>query len=335
MSLKTIVKTVGGELTNMKGTAALIRAPGHSKNDRSVSLRLDDNNRVLVHCFNSDTRWQSVFDDLREQGLIDRDHRLTRHAGGGSAAPQSNPGDELSDMERIAVARRIFEPGVPIAGTLAARHLALRHVDGALPFLDDQVARFRFDTPVAAYRPEQPNGRRQPALLVAIRNPLGELTALEITYLTASGRRASNLHLNRKMIGVTPPNTAVRILPAASAMVVAEGFFTTLSAMKLFQRPGWALLSMRNLVTWEPPRDVRDVIIAGDRGRGETAAETLRARLQSGGVAARVMLPPAPYGDWSAYDDALVQQLKDGGSEESHQRILSMLVEAGRSAMPA
>jgi len=39
MTLHAIVRALGGEL-NSRATEALIPAPGHSKQDRSVSLRL-------------------------------------------------------------------------------------------------------------------------------------------------------------------------------------------------------------------------------------------------------------------------------------------------------
>jgi hypothetical protein len=54
-------------------------APGHSAEDRSVSLLLQDD-RVVVHTF-GDGDWRSVLDFLREQQLIDA-----------SNAPLAGPG---------------------------------------------------------------------------------------------------------------------------------------------------------------------------------------------------------------------------------------------------
>jgi hypothetical protein len=94
----------------------------------------------------------------------------------------------------------------------------------------------------------------------------------------------------------------VRLDPAAEAMLVAEGVFTTLLATEWFGLPGWALLSTRSLRAWSPPDGVRSVLIAGDRGKdGEASAEVLRARLVEAGLAATVALPPAPYGDWNEW----------------------------------
>ena len=97
-----------------------------------------------------------------------------------------------------------------------------------------------------------------------------------------------------------PAGSAVRLSAAAEAMVVGEGVFTALSAMRRFGLPGWALLSTSNLRRWAAPACVRRVVVAGDRGRdGERSAAVLRAALVRCGVAASVVLPPAGYGDWN------------------------------------
>jgi hypothetical protein len=150
---------------------------------------------------------------------------------------------------------------------------------------------------VAAYRE---TGYRRAALLAGIRAPDGELTAVEITYLASNGRRAEDLRLSRKTIGVVPAGSAVRLDPAAARMLVGEGVATTLCASTRFGLPAWALLSTRNLRAWTPPAGVRAVLIAGDRGAdGEAAAAHLRQRLASQGLRAWVALPPAGCGDWN------------------------------------
>ena len=121
-----------------------------------------------------------------------------------------------------------------------------------------------------------------------------------MTYLAPNAQRASDLRLSRKTVGVMPAGSAVRIDAAAPQMVVAEGFFTTLSASERFSLPAWSLMSTRNLRSWHPPPEVRSVLIAGDRGKdGEASAEHLRARLVGAGLRARVELPPLPFGDWN------------------------------------
>jgi phage/plasmid primase-like uncharacterized protein len=141
---------------------------------------------------------------------------------------------------------------------------------------------------------------KRPALLAAIRAADGAFCAIEITYLTPQGRRAQDLRLPRKTIGVAPGGCAIRLDAPEPEMLVGEGLFTTLSASERFGLPAWALMSARNLRAWSPPQGVRAVLIAADLGQaGEAAAEQLRARLATAGVAVSVALPPPPWGDWN------------------------------------
>jgi hypothetical protein len=159
------------------------------------------------------------------------------------------------------------------------------------------VARHHSDAPVSAYGYDR---LRRPALLVGVTDALGVFTAVEVTYLAPNGRRAIDLRLSRKTVGPVPPGTAVRIDPSAPEMLVAEGFFTTLSASECFALPGWALMSTRNLRSWSAPEGVRSVLIAADRGKdGEASAEILRRRLAGQGVRGQIALPPEPHGDWN------------------------------------
>jgi hypothetical protein len=292
MSLRAIVLALGGELYD-GGRRANIPAPGHSAEDRSVSLLLRDD-RVVVHTF-GDGDWKTVLDHLRDQKLIDANNAPVAGAGR-PAGPR--PGRlELADFERRDAALRLWEAGRTIGRTPSERHCRLRAIGRALP--GPEALRHNHEASVAAYRQSR---YRRPALLAGIRTPEGQLTAVEITYLTPSGRRAEDLRLPRKTVGAAPSGCAVRLDPAAPEMLVAEGVFTTLSATEWFGLPGWALLSTRSLRAWSPPDGVRSVLIAADRGKdGEASAEVLRARLLATGLAATVALPPAPFGDWNEW----------------------------------
>ena len=68
MSLKDIVDVLGGEV-HRGGNRAHIPAPGHSTDDRSVSLLLQ-NNRLIIHSFTDGGDWRAIRDDLRERGFI-------------------------------------------------------------------------------------------------------------------------------------------------------------------------------------------------------------------------------------------------------------------------
>jgi hypothetical protein len=248
--------------------------------------------RIIVHTF-GDGDWRAVLDHLRALGLVD-----------GHSAPIFTPSTmakapigviTASAVERLAAARRIWECGRPLLGSVSELHCRLRQIARALP--GPGTARHNGDTPVSVYGA---NRFRRPALLVGVTDPQGGFTAVEVTYLFPNGRRAIDMRLSRKTVGLVPPGAATRIDPAAPEMLVAEGFFTTLSASERFGLPAWALMSTRNLRNWTAPEGVRSVLIAADRGKdGEASAEVLRLRLLRQGVRAQVALPPDGFGDWN------------------------------------
>jgi putative DNA primase/helicase len=289
MSLRDIVKALGGDLYE-GGRRANIPAPGHSAADRSVSLLLQ-NDRVVVHTF-GDGDWKAVLDHLRDNRLIDAHNTPTSVSGGPlPASPAAKP----PDRQRLDAARRLWEGGRAVSATLSERYCRLRGIRRALPGPD--VLRHGGHTPVCAYTASR---HHRPALLVGVRDGTGDFTAVEITYLAANARRALDLRLSRKTVGPSPTSCAVHIDAAAPEMLVAEGFFTTLSATERFGLPGWALMSTRNLRSWRPPAGVKSVLIAADRGKdGEASALILAARLESQAVAARIEFPPPPHGDWN------------------------------------
>ena len=294
MSLRLIVKALGGDLYD-GGRRANIPAPGHSAEDRSVSLLLEDD-RVVVHTF-GDGDWKAVLDFLRDQQLIDEANAPLDGPGRPVGARPARP--IASRLERRDAALRLWDAGRPISKTLSERHCRLRGVERPLPGPD--ILRHNSEAAVSAYRGQ---GYRRPALLAAIQDAAGAFTAVEVTYLAGNGGRASDLRLPRKTVGPAPGGCAVRLDPADAEMLVGEGVFTTLSATEWFGLPGWALLSTRNLRAWSPPEGVRSVLIAADRGKdGEASAGQLHGRLVQAGVAASIALPPAPWGDWNEWSD--------------------------------
>lgn len=289
MRLHDIVRAMGGELY-ANGYRASIPAPGHSSADRSVSLLLSGG-RVLIHSF-GEASWQAVRDDLLERGLID--NRGAPAATGSGVARTGY--DHPTKVERNACAKALWDEAFPIRpGTPAWRYIRERVIQTSPAGI--AALRSHAAAPVSAYRR---NSITRTALVARIDDEGGDLTGVEITYLTAGGSRANDMRLSRKTIGSVPSGSAVRLSEAGPALVVGEGVFTTLSAMEHFGLPGWALLSTSNMAKWSPPSGVELVVIAGDRGAaGEAAASTLLRQIRRRGAQAVVRLPPASFGDWN------------------------------------
>lgn len=310
-TLYRIVRAVGGDVYD-GGRRANIPAPGHSQADRSVSLWLREG-RLIVHTF-GDGDWRAVMDELRRLRLIGGQGEPGSHL---PAATGRCAVVDTSARERQAVAMRLWESGRPVAGTLSERHLRSRAVVRSLSEVG--VLRHGPEVAVAAYREA---GYRRPALLAAVQTIDAALTAVEITYLAPNGRRADDLRLPRKTIGVVPPGCAVRLDPVSAEMLVGEGVVTTLSASARFDLPAWALTSTHNLRAWIPPAGVHAVLIAADSGTdGEASAERLRRRLADRGLRVWVELPPPGCGDWN--DWAVRRRAAAGGrarEEEGRDR---------------
>lgn len=306
MSLRAIVSALGGDLYQ-NGVRANVPAPGHSGTDRSISLVLSEG-RVVAHGFGA-ADWREALDDLRRRGLIDGQGRPT---GGTGVVSARRP-----DLrQRIATAARLWDDGRPATATSrTALHLRRRGV----PWREDLTdLRDHPAAPLSVYRP---GGRARSAMMVRISDPVGGLTGIEITYLDPNGDQASGLSVSRKTIGAVPAGSAVRLMTVGPRMLVGEGVLTTLSAVRRLGRPGWALLSAGNLARWSPPGEVRDVLIAADRGlAGEQAAVRLQARLRSLGLASAVAWPPPPFGDWNDADQAVTRPKGEGGRGGSPDR---------------
>jgi putative DNA primase/helicase len=116
----------------------------------------------------------------------------------------------------------------------------------------------------------------------------------------------------RLMPGRLPDNVAIRLCPlAGSAMGIAEGIETALSAETLFTIPVWAAISAQLLKKWRPPAGIQKVVIFGDNDEnftGQEAAYSL-ARVLKNDVEVEVKIPSIPGWDWND-----VQRNNDGNS---------------------
>lgn len=306
MSLRQIVAALGGELYQ-NGLRANVPAPGHGKADRSVSLLLSAG-RVVIHTFGA-AEWREVRDDLRRRGLVDRCGRLTGIVRTPDAAVIDHP-------RRRAVAGGLWQDGIrPAPSSVVGRHLIGRGVTWRADLKD------LFEHPCAPLSVYRPGRRTACAMMAGIRSPSGDLTAVELTYLSPNGLVATGLRVPRKTVGQIPPGSAVRLRAPAARMLVGEGVVTTLSAMIRFDLPGWALLSAGNLSRWRAPDKVAAVVIAGDRGAaGETAAMRLAKRLEADGVEATLAFPPAPWSDWNEALQGDQAERKEGDGRAPERR---------------
>lgn len=154
--------------------------------------------------------------------------------------------------------------------------------------------------PSAEYFDERERIGRFPALLAPVRDVDGTLTSLHVTYLERGRKLAT--HEPRKLLSPLTGRRgcAVRLQRVdGEALGVAEGIETAIAAWALHGLPTWAALNTSLLAKFEPPRDIRRLVIFADRDiAGLEAAARLMERLQ-GKHTIEIRLPTAPAKDWA------------------------------------
>jgi putative DNA primase/helicase len=140
---------------------------------------------------------------------------------------------------------------------------------------------------------------RYPALVADVVDRAGELVTIHVTYLQAGRKLAS--HEPRKLLSAVTGRIgcAVRLMPAADVLGIAEGIETALSAAAIDGLPVWAALNASLLARFEPPPSVALLRIYSDRDEaGLMAALCLLERLQ-GRMRLEVQIPSPPAKDWN------------------------------------
>lgn len=121
---------------------------------------------------------------------------------------------------------------------------------------------------------------RYAALVSPVVDICGELVTAHVTYL-ANGAKLTE-HEPRKLLGplMGRQGCAVRLMPAADVVGIAEGVESALSAIRLEGIPCWAALNTSLLAKFEPPPNITRLVLYADRDEaGLTAALRLAERL--------------------------------------------------------
>lgn len=139
-----------------------------------------------------------------------------------------------------------------------------------------------------------------PAMLAMVTAPDGKPCTLHRTYLTRDGSKAP-VDVPRKLYSAVAPGAAVRLADVGVVLGIAEGIETALAATRLFGVPTWAAICAGMLERFEPPNDIKKLIIFGDHdvnGVGQRAGYALAARL-AGRIEIEVKIPEKPDSDWN------------------------------------
>lgn len=294
--LRSIVDRLGGELSG-GGRQASIPGPGHSNRDRSLSLRVsDDGTRILFNSFAGDEA-RLIFAYLGIDNASE--YKPTRQEI--AAARRQREGEARRiEVEKLAFCRSLWEGSLPLQDSPAARYLWNRGL------VLDGCSDIRFHPAVARKAPwnvmqgDPPPPAPHPAMICLAREGNGGPRGIHATYLTEGGQKAFG-DRSRLMFG---PMAGAALRTAAvspdGTLGVAEGLETAGSYSILRSVPTWAAFSTAGIEGFDPPINVRRLLIAADNdenGAGVRAAEKLAKRLQ--GRCAVEIEVPGRVGDWN------------------------------------
>lgn len=188
------------------------------------------------------------------------------------------------------IARRIWDEGKPLSGTLAETYLSLRHLAPPYP------ADLRFHLALE-YR-EHVTGEIAfyPALLAAIRDAAGGLRGIQRCWLASNGQKAVLDDPRRSLGHIHGHGVWLRHDDRehpSGALLIGEGVETVFSLARIVPGAGMvAALSASHLAGFILPEWVRDLLIARDNDpAGIRAARKLASRAGENGINVSILRP--------------------------------------------
>jgi hypothetical protein len=216
-----------------------------------------------------------AMDEARTFLALPRPERLTTYPL--KPAPTGSPD----------AARRLFEAGRPIFGTVAEAYLRARGITGSLNW---SALRYH---PWVYYRESEDAPREVwPALLAAVTDLEGRITGLLRTWLDPQSRAKAPIANPRRALGHLLGN-GVRFGIATDVLATGEGIETVLALKSVLPRlPMVAALSANHLAMLEFGPLLRRLYVARDNdAAGLHAARQLHERGSAAGVEVHDLVP--------------------------------------------
>jgi putative DNA primase/helicase len=259
------------------GYGWLVRCPcrnhGKGRGDRSPSLSVadGDDDRLLLRCF-AGCEFVDILDELKNRGLVDDANSLPVRKGFTPTVHRfAEPSPDVGALT-------IWQATVDAQETVVDEYLNRRGI-----YLRPPMLGCRLD---------------HRSMVAGVQAPDGKVIAIQQTWLTSDGEKASGKRLTTGNLGAG----AVRLGAPARMMGLAEGVETALSAMQMAGMTVWASLGASRLHSVELPPDVKEVHVFVDNDEpGRTAAK--RAADVHTSLRRRVYLrsPPDECGDWNDF----------------------------------
>jgi putative DNA primase/helicase len=271
-NLAAIAAALGGEV---HGRAVRAPSPGRPADDRSCVIIINPGRPQSFWIYACEGPLGRAKDRVREKLKL--------------IAPQV-----ASLAQRSAAALRIWEDGVPAAGTIVEQYLRSRCITLPPP------ARLRFHPRLR----HGPTDETWPAMVALVTNIDDAPIAIHRTYLRYDGRGKAPIEPDKMTLGPTR-GSAIRLALLADQLLIGEGIETCLSAMQATGMPAWSALSAVGLRALALPPSVSDIIVLADGDdNGEAAARAAAARWIGEGRRVRIARPPAG----KDFNDVLIEE---------------------------
>jgi putative DNA primase/helicase len=264
---RAVARALGGSVS---GRSVVAPGPGHSRADRSLSIRIDPDapDGFIVHSFAGDD-WRECQDYVRHAlGLRTWERRHRQSPRRWSRPCPVVPDDDLG--HRSALALRFWNEARDPHGTTVADYLASRGLTLPDHFAGD-VIRFH-----PALKFESARAGAMVALFRDIRT--NEPCGIHRTFLDGAGCK-----LDRKMLGRVK-HAAIKLDAdenVSRGLHIGEGIESCLAARLAGFRPVWALGSATAIATFPVLSGIEVITILGevnDGGANHRAAQACTAR---------------------------------------------------------
>lgn len=286
--LAEIARALGGQVM---GRQVIAPGPGHSRRDRSLSVRLSEGSPdgFLVHSHAGDD-WRLCRDHVAAAlGLAPGRHRqqpdpaeaVNREAARRRAEARDRAEEERRQRRAVALWLEAQDP----RDTIVQTYLASRHLE-----LPDELA-----GEVLRFHPACPWGEETaPAMVAALRCiRTGRVVGIHRTALAADGQK-----LGRRMLG-TAAGAAVMLdgLDTITAgLTVGEGIESCMAARQFGIRPTWALGSTSAITAFPVLPGIEALSLLAERdetGASDRACQAVGTRWRAAGRAVDLILPRA------------------------------------------
>lgn len=209
--------------------------------------------------------------------------------GGWEPAVQRSAGKPAkSVVARSEAARKIWRRAVSAENTLAERYMRSRCLTLPIPSCI-RFARLRY-----------PNGDVLPAMVAAVSDPVGNVVAIQRTFLAPDGNGKASVAEAKISLGPIRGH-AIRLTPPAERLIITEGFEDGATIRQATGEAVWVSAGAGMLASIVLPPEVREVIIGADRDHaGEDAARNAARVITRGGRTARIMRPREGTKDFNA-----------------------------------